>query len=218
MEIHFKGCKNINCPIPHCSSVSNKDARRYDSVQLRVDLNVKSQEIALLKESLKHSKHKVETIDLTNGEGTVQSNKRPRTDDTPKSSLAALHEQNQKHSQRLVQIKQEKNDAETALEGVRGEKEAVEANLKEAREDLEDEKEVVEQQLLATDCWQGRFGELADMVESCRVDDDAIAAIKDRFGKDPQGSFMEVISLLESCQVDGAAIAAIKNRSLVSGS
>lgn len=74
------------------------------------------------------------------------------------------------------------------------------------------------QQVIATDCWQGRFGELSDMIEAKRVDDDTIAAIKDRSGQDPQGSFMEVLSLLESCQVDGAAIAAMGSRSLASGS
>ena len=200
-----------------------ENEKRYDIVSALNGKNQviasKDKEIALLKEALKNSKEKVETIDLTSGEGTEESNKRPRTDGTtPKSNLALLHEQNKKHHQRLVQVKQEKNAAETALEGVRGEKEAAEANLKDVREDLEDAEELVGQQVIATDCWQGRFCELSDMIEAKRVDDDTIASIKERFGQEPQGSFMEVLSLLESCQVDGAAIAAIRSRSLASGS
>jgi len=90
--------------------------------------------------------------------------------------------------------------------------------LRELKEELEDAQEIVGQQLLATDCWQGRFSELADMVEAKRVDDDAISRIRSRFDNDPQGSFMEIVLLFESCQVDGEAIANIKYRSLASGS
>lgn len=90
--------------------------------------------------------------------------------------------------------------------------------LRELKEELQDAQEIVGQQLLATDCWQGRFSELADMVEAKRVDDDAISRIRSRFDNDPQGSFMEIVLLFESCQVDGKAIANIKYRSLASGS
>ena len=89
----------------------------------------------------------------------------------------------------MVQVKQEKIAAETSLENVRGEKEAVEANLRETAEDLEDANELVEQQARTTDIWQGRFDELVVLMESTAGQ-----------------------------QVDGAAIAAIRNRSLTTGS
>jgi len=156
-------------------------------VQLRVDLNAKNQEIALLKEALKNSKQ-VETIDLTSGEGTEESNKRPRTDDdSPKSALAFQHEQNKQHHQRLVQVKQEKSDAETNLENVRVEKQAIETNLNETRADLEDVRddldianETVTQVAVFTDRWQSKYDDLKALAEAAGVDGAAIAAITNR--------------------------------------
>ena len=144
---------------------------------------------AVLRLQFQQTETVLNPVDLEN-ENDGPLKKRVRAEDAPESALAVQHEQNQQFNQRLVQVKQE----------------------------LEDAEELVGQQVIATDRWQGRFGELADMVEEKQVGDDAIAAIKERFGKDPQGSFMEVVSLLESCQVDGAAIAAIRSRSLASGS
>ena len=80
--------------------------------------------------------------------------------------MALLHEQSREHSQRLVQVKQEKNTAE--------------ANLEEAREELEDAEELVGQQTIATNIWQGRFDELVSLAEAAEVDGAAIAAIRNR--------------------------------------
>ena len=123
----------------------------------------------------------LDPVDLT-GEESEPANKRPRTDDnTPKSSMAMLHEQNQQHSQRLVKVKQEKSDVETTLANVRGEKEAMEADLEEAKGDLEDSNELVEQQALTTNIWQGRFDELVSLVEAGgQVDGATIAEIRNR--------------------------------------
>jgi hypothetical protein len=85
-------------------------------------------------------------------------------------------EQNQK----MVQIKQENVTTKMALESIRGEKNVVEADLKEVKEDLEDEKELVGQMSLTTDIWQGRFDELVALVESGNADGASINAIRNK--------------------------------------
>ena len=120
----------------------------------------RNKEIASLKESLKNSKS-IETVDLTSGDGTeYTSNKRQRTD--AKSYLAIQHEQNQK----IVQIKEEKIAAETALE--------------DAREDLEDSQEDMGRQVLFTDFLQSKIDELAALAEAGGVDRARVAEIKGR--------------------------------------
>jgi len=87
-----------------------------------------------------------------------------------------MYEQNQK----MVQIKKEKMDTEMALESIRGEKNVVEADLKEVKEDLEDANELVGQMSLTTDIWQGRFDELVALVESGNADGASINAIRNK--------------------------------------
>ena len=87
----------------------------------------KDEEIASLKDSLVNSKPIIDTVDLTADDSELNNNKRPRTDDSPKKSLASVLLDEK--SQKLVQVKQEKNDVETSLENVRGEKEAVERKM-----------------------------------------------------------------------------------------
>ena len=132
-----------------------------------------------MKADLKNSKPIIDTVDLTSEESEPVS-KRPRTEET-KSNLAIMHEQNQQHTQRLVQVKQEKNAAEATLETVRGEKEAVEANLEEVKEDLEDSNELAGQLTLTTNVWQGRFDELVSIIEAGgQIDGAAISKIRNR--------------------------------------
>jgi prophage DNA circulation protein len=90
--------------------------------------------IAHLNDILSHAKPIVETIDLTTDEAE-HATKRTRTESNVKSILAIMYEQNQK----IVHIKKEKMDTEIVLESIRGEKNVVEADLKEVKEDLEDE-------------------------------------------------------------------------------
>ena len=163
-------------------------ASEEEKKRLEQEISNKDREISSLKaavrgplKQLKKLEMIVNAVDMTNDE-SEPDNKRPRTE--PKSMHSIVHEQNQK----LVQVKQEKLAAETSLESVRGEKEAVEANLRETAENLEDANKLVEQQARTTDIWQGRFDELVALMESATGQ-----------------------------QVDGAAIAAIRNRSLATG-
>ncbi len=80
----------------------------------------------------------------------------------------------------MAAVKQEKDDTETALNNVRVEKQAVEANLEEATDNLEDAQELSDQLALLTDIWQGHFDELVALVESGEADTSRIKAIKER--------------------------------------
>lgn len=118
------------------------------------------------------SKHKMERIkailhdpdedvvDLTIDD--EPASKRQRTGDTLKSNLAIQHEQNQK----IVQVKEEKVAAETAL--------------KDVREDLEDNQEDMGRQVLFTDFLQSKIDELAALAEAGGVDRARVAEIKSR--------------------------------------
>ncbi|KAL9185900.1 hypothetical protein ACHAXT_003677 [Thalassiosira profunda] len=97
-------------------------------------------------------------IDLSGGKNEA-STKRPRAEE---SNLATIQRKNQK----IVRIKQEK--------------EAAEANLEDVREDLDIEKETVEHQLRATDVWQRRFDEIANLAKDGPVDTAMIAEIRNR--------------------------------------
>ena len=56
----------------------------------------------------------------------------------------------------------------------------MEADLEEVRGDLEDSNELVGQQTVFTDIWQGRFDELAALVEAGQNDGATISAIRNR--------------------------------------
>ena len=66
----------------------------------------KYEEITSLKESLLKSRPIIDPVDLTTDDSELNNNKRPRTDNFSKMSLASilLHDK----SQKLVQVKQEK--------------------------------------------------------------------------------------------------------------
>ena len=151
----------------------------------------KDNRIATLEGAIRGQLYQLETIidpvDLTSEDDNEPPNKRARTEDTTKSALAIQHEQNKKHTQRLVKIKQEKSDAETTLENVRVEKQAVESNLNETRTDLEDVREdldianeTVTQVAVFTDRWQSKFDDMKALAEANGADGAAIAAIRDR--------------------------------------
>jgi len=148
------------------------------------DLAKKDKHITSLKSAIRVQLQQLETIidpvDLTSEDDDEPANKRARIENSPKSRLALLHEQSREHSQRLVKVKQEKNTAEAALDNVRGQKQAVEANLEEARGELEDAEELVGQQTIATNIWQGRFDELVSLAEAAGVDGAAISGIRNR--------------------------------------
>ena len=90
-----------------------------------------------------------------------------------KSNPTNLHEQNKK----LVQVKEEKNTAEAALKSVLEEQEAAEADFEEVMENLRDANDLVQQQYLAQDIWQGRFDELVSLVGSGQVVGEIISAV-----------------------------------------
>ena len=87
----------------------------------------KDEEIASLKDSLVNSKSTIDTVDLIADDSELNNNKRPRTDNSPKKSLASILLDEK--SQKLVQVKQEKISVETSLENERGEKEAVQRKM-----------------------------------------------------------------------------------------
>ena len=64
------------------------------------------------------------------------------------------------------------------LNSVREEKEAVEADLEEARDDLGDANDCVEHTYLAQNICQGRFSELADLAKDDPVDGAVIYEIR----------------------------------------
>jgi Ran GTPase-activating protein (RanGAP) involved in mRNA processing and transport len=130
---------------------------------------------ARLNDTLRRAKPIVETIDLTTDEAE-RATKRSRKETDDKSTLAIMYEQNQK----VIHIKEENVATKMALESLRGEKNDVEADLKDVKEDLEDANELVGQMSLTTDIWQGRFDELVALVESGRADGTSINAIRNR--------------------------------------
>ena len=152
----------------------DKELESKDAVIAKKDREIakKEKRITSLEAALRLQFQQIETIidpiDLTTEEDTEPPNKRARLEEeTPKSALALQHEQNQQYSQRLVQVKQEKN--------------AAEANLQDVREELEDSEELIGQQAVATNIWQGRFDELVSHLESGQeVDGASIAAIRNR--------------------------------------
>jgi len=126
--------------------------------ELEKAITTKNEEIASLKKSLKNSKP-INVVDLVD----TTTSKHARTEeDTPKSNLAIQHEQNQK----IVQVKEEKVAAETAL--------------KDVREDLEDYQEDMGRQVLFTDFLQSKIDELAALAEVGGVDRAQVAEIKGR--------------------------------------
>ena len=146
---------------------------------LKAALAAKERRIESIRSPLEQLRNFIDPVDLT-GDENEPSNKRPRVGSTIKSNLSIVYQQNQQHTQRLVQVKQEKSEAETNLRGIQVEKEVMEANLNDTREDLEDANDLVQQQLLATDNWQGRFDEVTNLVLAGQADGAAIAEIRNR--------------------------------------
>jgi hypothetical protein len=56
----------------------------------------------------------------------------------------------------------------------------VEASLRDVQEDLEDANELVGQQTLTTDIWQGRFDELFELAREAGVDGNILSEIRYR--------------------------------------
>jgi len=137
---------------------------KKESAKKDRDLAKKDKQITSLKAAVRGQLQ--QPVDLTNEDNNEPANKRARTEDTPKSALAIQHEQNQQYSQRLVQVKQEKNTAE--------------ANLNEAREELEDAEEDMGRQVLFTDFLQSKIDELAALAEAGGADRARVAEIKSR--------------------------------------
>ena len=96
----------------------------------------------------------------------MQSSNPAHTKNISKRSLVILHKQNK----RLVQVRQEKNAAVTALNSIRKEKEAVEVDLEVVRDDLKDANACMGQTYPGQDIWNRRFNELADLAEAGQDD------------------------------------------------
>lgn len=77
------------------------------------------------------------------------------------------------------QIKQ-RDEYGATLKKVKIEKEAAKDALAEAKEDVEDANELVQQQTLFTDKWQGKFDDLAELAEEAGVDIQKINEIRYR--------------------------------------
>ena len=167
---------------PSNDSMPDRETERLQSENERY-----KQEIDSLKEQLKNSKP-IETVDLTNeiepassggGEDSNEEeppSKRRRT----KSNLAVALEQ----TQQMVKVKEEAKEraavAEANVASARREKDAVEASLRDVQEDLEDSTELVTQQALTTDIWQGRFDELFELARAAGVDGNTLSEIRYR--------------------------------------
>ena len=141
--------------------VANKDSEieKRDNIIAKKD-----EEISSLKELLLNSKPTIDTVDLTVDDSELNNNKRPRTDDSPKKSLASILLDEK--SQKLVQVKQEKIVAETTLE--------------DTKEDLEDTREEFGNQVMYVNFLQGKIDELAELAEAAGADRSQIAEIKGR--------------------------------------
>jgi len=143
-------------------------------------------EIDSLKEQLKNSRP-IETVDLTNEVDPSTATEDDSNHEEPpskrrrtKSNLANALEK----SQQMVAVKEEAVQraaaAEANAEAARWEKDAVEASLRGVQEDLEDANEVVTQQTLATDIWQGRFDEIFELARAAGVDGKTLSEIRHR--------------------------------------
>mmetsp|Transcript_19107 Transcript_19107/g.38473 ORF Transcript_19107/g.38473 Transcript_19107/m.38473 type:complete len:189 (+) Transcript_19107:808-1374(+) len=143
-------------------------------------------EIDSMKEQLKNSRL-IETVDLTNdieqaasaGEGSNEKeppSKRLRT----KSNLAVALEQTQQMVEVKVEAKERAAAAEAKVAAARREKDVVEASLRDVQEDLEDSNELVTQQTLTTDIWQGRFDELFELARAAGIDGNLLSEIRNR--------------------------------------
>ena len=83
-----------------------------------------------------------------------------------------------------MQVKEEAKEraavAEANVASARREKDAAEASLRDVQEDLEDSNELVTQQTLTTDIWQGRFDELFELARAAGVDGNTLSEIRYR--------------------------------------
>ena len=131
---------------------------------------IKDKHIASLKKHLEKGESG-DTIDLTvedDSDGEEDSEpmkKRPRPNsDIPKKSLASILLEEK--SDKLVQVKEERIAAETALE--------------DTKEDLEDTQEEFGNQVLYVNFLQGKIDELVELAEGAGADRSKIAEIKGR--------------------------------------
>ena len=139
-----------------------------------------------MKEQLKNSRP-IETVDLTSEVEPSTATEDDSIEEEPpvkrrrsKSNLAITLEQ----SQQMAKVKHEANEraaeADANAETARREKDSVEASLKDVEEDLEDANEVVTQQTLTTDIWQGRFDEIFELAREAGVDGNVLSIIRYR--------------------------------------
>ncbi len=168
---------------------SNTESSMRDrETELQSENERYKEENASLKEQLKNSRPIIETVDLTNkidpgsSSGGEDSNEEepPSKRRRMKSNLAFALEQTQK----MVKVKEEAKEraavAEANVAVARREKDAAEASLRDVEEDLEDSEELVFQQTLTTNIWQGRFDELFELAEAAGVDGSLLSEIRNR--------------------------------------
>ena len=150
--------------------IAMKDEEIADNVKAIVKqdriIAQKDEVIACLKDSLVNSKPTIDTVDLTVINSELNNNKRQRIDNSPenKKSLASILLDEK--SQKLVQVKEEKIAAVTALE--------------DTKEDLEDTREEFGNQVLYVNFLQGKIEELTKLAEAAGADRSKIAKIKGR--------------------------------------
>ena len=144
----------------HTPCIANKDCEiERDNIIAKKD-----EDIAALNELLLNSKTTIDTVDLTADDSEINNNKRPRTDDSPKKSLASILLDEK--SQKLIKVKQEKIATETALE--------------DTKEDLEDTQEEFGNQVMYVNFLQGKIDELAELAKAAGADRSKITEIKGR--------------------------------------
>jgi DNA-binding winged helix-turn-helix (wHTH) protein len=135
-------------------------------------------EIDALKEQLKNSKP-IEIIDIELSSGDDSLEGKPPSKRRKSNLAIAL-----KQTHQVVKVKEEAIQraaaAEASVEAARREEEAVEATLRDVQEDLEDANEVVAQQTLTTDIWQGRFDEVFELAHAAGVDGKTLSEIRFR--------------------------------------
>ena len=136
-----------------------------------IDLDAVSFDV--LEQNYQERKRQKLTVDLTIDSDDDADDKTVAEPDGSGAALRNQIKQNEEHASRLVEIKKEKTDAQESL------KEATES-LEDTKEDLEDANELVQQQTLTVDIWQGRFDELANIALSGGIDVQLINEIRNR--------------------------------------
>jgi hypothetical protein len=157
----------------------NGDRKKRER-ELQSTIDQYKKENNALKEQLKNSKP-IEVIEIEQsiGDDSNEDEGEPPSKRC-KSNFAITLEQ----THHMVKEKEEANQraaaAKANLEVALREKDAAQASMKEAQEDLEIEQWTTKQLAVASDTWQGRFEELFELARAAGVDENRLSEIRYR--------------------------------------